>query len=335
MKLPLYNESSRKGEKGITILKNLIESEIGWILRINHLENDFGIDAYIDVIEKASFVTGKTIATQVKTGSSYFKEKNEFGWVYRDEISHLNYYLNHDIPVIIIIINEKDEKAYWALCDPSETERAGENWKMTIPFNQELKKESKEQLKKYISPTKDYASQLEHYWYINSEIKKAGRVFLVTDKSDIESESYNELLMSFNRIKMSKSLISKVREKIDIFITGYDQDSRELYEIPEFKTWVKSIFDKMEGWGYFLSKDENSHFLRLIQLCYMKYKVLPEKTINENGLESRKLEFIYDENVFFLEKLYDNLNKFCDEYHISEKINKEISYNILSYLSGE
>ena len=46
-------------------------------LSCNHKENDFGIDAFIDVIAEFGQVTGKTIAAQVKTGSSYFKEKNE------------------------------------------------------------------------------------------------------------------------------------------------------------------------------------------------------------------------------------------------------------------
>lgn len=74
MKLPNYNNSSKKGEDGITIIKSIVEKELDWIFRPNHKEHDFGIDAYLDVIAEFGQVTGKTIAAQVKTGESYFKE---------------------------------------------------------------------------------------------------------------------------------------------------------------------------------------------------------------------------------------------------------------------
>src|SRR5690606_38789467 len=155
-----YNISARTGDNGMSILRRIVQNELSWIFRVNHNETDFGIDAYFDVIINRYEVTGKTIATQVKTGKSYFSEKNELGWAYRGKISHLNDDLHHDIAVIIIIVDEKSELAYWNICDPNKIESAGQNWKITIPFKNNLNSNSKDELIKYISPINDYASQL-------------------------------------------------------------------------------------------------------------------------------------------------------------------------------
>ena len=69
------------------------------------MEHDFGIDGYMDVISEKGQVTGKSIAFQLKTGTSFFNEENEIGYVFRGEIKHLNYYLNLDTPIVIVILN--------------------------------------------------------------------------------------------------------------------------------------------------------------------------------------------------------------------------------------
>lgn len=46
---PIINKLTVDGEIGITIIKEIIERDLNWIFRQNHLEDDFGIDAYIDI----------------------------------------------------------------------------------------------------------------------------------------------------------------------------------------------------------------------------------------------------------------------------------------------
>src|SRR5687768_8647177 len=102
MQLPKYNNSAKKGEDGQTIVRTIVETELNWIFRRNPLETDFGIDSYFDILNEQMEVTGKSIAVQLKSGASYFKKSNSEGWVYRGEIRHLNYYLNHGTPVLIV-----------------------------------------------------------------------------------------------------------------------------------------------------------------------------------------------------------------------------------------
>jgi len=335
MKLPIYRDTSKKGEDGITILKRIVEKELHWIFRVNHQEHDFGIDAYFDIVTELNQITGKTIAIQVKTGKSYFKEKNSFGWIYRGEMSHLNYYLNQEIPVIIVIVDEIKTKAYWCLCDASRTEAAGKNWKITIPFDKELNSEAKKELLNYVSPVRDYASQLENFWKLNAELKSSDRILIKIDREFVENNSPYELLAVIERLKVNSEIISKTKEKIDINIDGYDYDSRELMDIPEFRNWLKEIFNEINGWTYFLSKDRNAQFLKLIFLVHMKFDKVGDLFTGELGLLSQKVEFDIEDAVPILEMLYSDLNIFCEKHNIPKEVNVEISSNLIEYLIGK
>jgi len=332
MDLPKYNKSSQKGEVGITILKSLIETEFLWLLRVNHKEHDFGIDAYIDVIAEDGGVTGKSIAAQVKTGDSYFKESNNIGWVFRGKMEHLNYYLNHDIPVIIILVNESTKKAYWCLCDATKTEKAGENWKIVVPYAQELTSSAKMELEKCIGPIRDYASQLEGFWGINKVLRSSDRILFIVDKPDIEQGTYAELLAGLERLLVNPELVRHVRERVDIAIHGYNDDPRELYEIAEVRAWVIKVVKGINGWAYLLAKDDTAKFLRVLQYCNMDYKVLEECT--ENGRKGRRVDADLTTGERILNELFCNLNVFCEKHHISEQIAKEISGNLVEYFCG-
>jgi len=324
MNFPKYNKSSKKGEDGITILKKIVENELGWIFRVNHKEHDFGIDAYFDIVLDSD-ITGKTIAVQVKTGKSYFKEKNDFGWVYKGKMSHLNYYLNHQIPVIIIIIDDAEQCAFWCLCDFSKTESSGDNWKITIPFGKQLTKESKSELLKYVSPVRDYASQLENFWELNNKLNNTDKIVLNIDREYIENNSSKELIQGIERLKVNDEIISKSKEKVIICIDGYNLDERELYAIPEFKVWLKNVYPKINGLVYFLDKDLGSGFIKLIFFSTMKIEYTD---IVVSGIPMRK--HIYQPEVIYsiIEELVEDLSKFCYEHKIPKDVYDEVNNNL-------
>lgn len=278
-------------------------------------------------------MTGKSIALQIKTGASFFKEKNQVGWVFRGSSSHLNYYLNHDIPVIIVLVDEIKTKAYWCLCDASKTEKAGNNWKITVPFEQKLIKKYKKELMKHTSPIIDYVSQMESFWEINSMIRESGRIVFIVGREEIEPLEYSSLVMAFERLTVSQELLLSSKGKIDILIHGYDSDNRELRDIKEVKEWVSGVLSAVEGLCYFLVADDDAQFLRLLQLCTYSYKALNHRVIID-GLLVDQLEIDLESGMRTLELIYDNLNLFCDKHNLSLDINKEITYNVAEVLTG-
>ena len=111
MDYPQYIQSNRTARLGLNILTDVVERELGWIVRPNHQENDWGIDVYFDVVSDG-FVTGKSIAVQLKSGNSYLREMDRDFWCFTGERKHLNYYLNHDIPVLVVLVDVDHEIAY-------------------------------------------------------------------------------------------------------------------------------------------------------------------------------------------------------------------------------
>jgi hypothetical protein len=335
MRFPQYHSSSQKGEEGITLVKRIIESELKWAFRRNHAEHDFGIDAYIDVIFDNSHVTGKSIALQIKTGDSYFKETSTVGWIFRDSVEHLNYYLNLDIPVLIVLVNTKSNKAYWCTCDGTKTDRAGSQWKITVPFGNELNKDAKDKILKLISPIEDFSNKLEQLWMTNDILKdkETGKVLVALDKEQIVLQNYDQLRSIIERFESTAELLHSLKGKVDIGIHGYNDDPREIFQIEEVRTWTLGIFDNVVGLSYFLSTDELSQFLKQILFCWTDAVLIEESDFTKNGMLHKKSMLGDKEKVMnFLNHLFHDLNIFCKKNNLPIETNKEISEEISNYM---
>ena len=335
MESPKFNKSSRIGRLGISILTEIVESELFWLLRINHQEDDYGIDAFIDIISEEGRLTGKSIAVQVKSGESYFRHKTEFGWKYYGEMSHLNYYLNIDLPVLIILVDTENRKAYRVHCDPNETEKHKTKWSITVPYYQQLTADFKNELLRFVSPEIDYVSQLENYWNTNKMLKSAGRLIFVASKDDIINENYLPLIEGLNRLEQNKELLYTHKENVEIAIDGYNDDTRELYEIKEVRNWVQKILDNVEGLSFFLVNDvESAQFLKLILSCNLEILSKGDFHKNTYGSYRRQLEVDSSDMARILEFVFSKLNSFCIKNNIPETVVKEISDNITDCFSG-
>lgn len=330
MEFPKYKQSSRKGRSGLNILTKIVENELGWIVRPNHQEDDFGIDAYIDIVID-DYVTGKSIAIQVKSGDSYLKEIDNNFWNFYGEKKHLNYYLNQDVPVLIVLVDITQEIAYWENCQIEYVNLNAESWTMPIPKSQRINFDQKDELLKHVSKNVDYVSQLEEFWNGNRTLSETGRLCIFAGKEDMQRMNYQPLVELIGRICSNKLHFSKFRENIEIGIHGYDQDSRELFQVPETKAWIKNIFAKVPGLSYFLVNDSNSQFLKLF--CF---STIDQVSIRSN-ISDKKFKVEYDSKELkkVLGIIFADLNDFTNAFKISMEINTEISRKIAKCLTGK
>lgn len=104
------DSKSRTGRIGVAGVQLLFE-RLGWIFREQPIE-DYGIDAHVEVVENNT-ATGKLIALQIKSGKSWFKEKNSEGFVFRGKTEHLEYWQQHSLPVMIVLYQDDEQIAYW------------------------------------------------------------------------------------------------------------------------------------------------------------------------------------------------------------------------------
>jgi hypothetical protein len=127
-RFPKRTNSQAVGELGVSILTKIIRKDFGWEFRRTPQEVDFGIDGYIDLVTNEGYVTGRSLAVQVKSGPSYFTGGSETAFTYRGETKHINHYLNHGQPVLLVLVDTDAEEAWWAHFQPYETDSTGEQW---------------------------------------------------------------------------------------------------------------------------------------------------------------------------------------------------------------
>lgn len=154
LELPMYPESEYIGDLGVRTVESIVCDEIGLIFRRQE-KNDLGIDAHIEYLQEDRKGTGRLIAIQIKCGASFFKEQNDEGFIYRGELKHYHYWINHSLPVILIICHPITKDSYWVHITKANTTLLSKSWRITIPFNHRLDAESKYELKRI-------ADQLQH-----------------------------------------------------------------------------------------------------------------------------------------------------------------------------
>jgi len=128
-------DSHHTERAGVHAVAKNVHEEFDWIFR--EQEEDFGIDAQIEVVVDHR-PSGKIIAAQIKSGASYFAEEETVGFVFRGNLADLDYWLNHDLPVIVILYDPNGQVAYWQHVTSERVTRFAEGWKILVPRSQRL-----------------------------------------------------------------------------------------------------------------------------------------------------------------------------------------------------
>lgn len=130
--------------QGVALVQKLAVSDLRWLFREQNV-SDVGVDAHLEILV-AGRATGRLLALQIKSGDSYFAEPVGEGFVYRGDQQHLEYWLDHSLPVIVIICRPAQDEAYWQVISQDTTERTQSGWKMVIPTANRFRAETAETL---------------------------------------------------------------------------------------------------------------------------------------------------------------------------------------------
>lgn len=130
---------------GVSKLETLF-SKYGWSFR-EQFTKDYGIDAQVEIVNNDR-PTGQLIAIQIKSGESYFTESNEHAITYRPDSKHVDYWLKHDLPVIITLYHPLEDVFYWIPVANKTVQKTEKAYKILIPRSNILNEENCAALKK-------------------------------------------------------------------------------------------------------------------------------------------------------------------------------------------
>ena len=92
-------------------------------------------------------------------------------------------------------------------------------------------------------------------------------IFIVVSRKEVESGDIEPALGTLKNFLHSPDLMAEYLERVDIGFHGYDQDSRELFEIPDVRNYVYKLDSRFPFWLFFLSKYGLG--LQCLLLCFL------------------------------------------------------------------
>ena len=317
---PQQSIHQKIGRSGEAFFEFFVANTLNWIYRPVHQESDFGIDGYIDIVQDGN-VTGKSIAVQLKHGNSYISKKSKGGIKYEGSNKHLNYYLNLQIPIIFIVMDDDFSETFWVLFDIEETTESSAGWWIEIPEQNKLSVDIKDSLAKIAGESKDYSEEVQELWASSKSLGKASLLFFMVEQSDIVNGDLSNLNRLVKKLTKNKKMTISKRASAEIVFPEYDDDPREIYQIPEIRKWFQKTIHEGFPWFYFLNQNIGiSLTLLFFCTCTNLYK-------NEHSNEY-ELEFDIEKTRWWINKNFTNLNNFIKLEAIPEKFNEEISEGI-------
>jgi hypothetical protein len=321
---PQYGSSQKKGRIGEKYLNLFVSRDLGWIFRPTNQEDDFGIDAFIDIIDDSN-VTGLTLAAQVKCGESYMKNKSKDGIIYNGQNKHLNYYLNLGCPIILVIFDNDPTIGYWVEFDISKTEKTSKGWMQEIPFKNTIDISVKEYWRSLLPNIEDYSERIETLWRTNKTLDKSTLCSYVIDKKGVEELDFKPLKQLVKQLTRTRQSAVNNRNKHFVTFLDYDNDPREVYEIPEIRRWFKESLNNDIPWFYLLCSDDNGISIMILLYSCCDIKVISK----DNSITRVEIRDFIDIECWFNIN-FNNLNKLTEENNISMEINRDISGLIVS-----
>jgi Domain of unknown function (DUF4365) len=134
--------------EAVTAVESTIVHELSWYPR-EPPAPDYGIDLYVEAAVDG-VPNGRMLAMQIKGGASFFTETTDDGVVFRGEQRHLDYWLVHSLPVVIVLYDPDDQMILWQAVTPETAQSTGEGWKLVIPRAQRLDASSADALEELV-----------------------------------------------------------------------------------------------------------------------------------------------------------------------------------------
>lgn len=116
---------------GVEQIRARLVDEFGWFPR-EPSDPDYGVDLYVECADDG-VPNGRLLGLQIKSGPSFFSEEVPAGIVFRANGRHLRYWLNHTLPVLVVLYEPDSKIAYWQIVSAENVADVGDGGKLIVP----------------------------------------------------------------------------------------------------------------------------------------------------------------------------------------------------------
>lgn len=96
---------------------------------------DTGLNAHLEVVE-AYPKMGKVVGLQIRSDGESELERTARGYVCRGEMAHVAYWLQHSLPVLVMVHERRNDRILWEVVSPETIEVSAESWELLVPHDQ-------------------------------------------------------------------------------------------------------------------------------------------------------------------------------------------------------
>ena len=213
-------EQSRTERLGVAKVDYFFSSH-GWLFREQPI-HDYGIDAHVEIVQDGR-PTGELIGLQIKSGKSFFREEKETSIIYRADDKHVKYWLEHSLPVVVVLYHPERDTFYWEQISDETIVSTGAGWKIAVPRANEFSEESLKYFKSLTQPAV-YIQKLNKLRLDQSWIR------LVADGESVYVEYEEWINKSLPRFQITIGCDSRDDVDKEIWPTTYGATVEELLE---------------------------------------------------------------------------------------------------------
>ena len=142
-------------------------------------------------------------------------------------------------------------------------------------------------------------------------------------KMDVLMEDFSNIEELIGNIASDRAQLLEARNTWEVFFRGYDDDPREIPDIPEVVNWVEQSVEEGIPWFYFMKSPRESYGLLTFMCCYgTRNPKCPERYIFEK-----------DRILPFIKKNLDNLAEFAEKYNIPDEVGCAATNEMMEFIT--
>jgi len=142
-------------------------------------------------------------------------------------------------------------------------------------------------------------------------------VILMFSRRQVETCDIDEPLQFLRRLTADRHTALEFCGRISLVIDGYNDDPRELFEIPEVRAYIKRLDQEWRYWFFFLSQADES--IKLLESCLCEtIEVVPGVT----SVDMEQLERS-------LARHFGSMYRLSEELKLPEEICEEVAEGII------
>lgn len=151
----------------------------------------------------------------------------------------------------------------------------------------------------------------------------AGRVMVPIPKMDVLMEDFTNMNALIQQFTANREELINARNSWEVFFLGYDDDPREIPDIPEVVNWIEQSVEAGLPWFYFMNADDDSMGLSTFMICC--------GAEHDPQYPNR---YIFDKERIlpFIKKNLDNLTSFAEEYDIPDSVGIAASDTVMNFI---